>query len=212
MLSNKADRIAMPSWKWPDTGWYFTAIGAFLGLLLLVAPDSIKLTFLPRVILAIVASLAPGLWIIGTHIQKVLVALYLRSKDYDVIRDSYDEVFSEQQNSKSLINALMRERENRRTLRISHCYCYLGNAYIALTRKKGFRVGVGDSFTVVDQENGQALGDFMITEAQEESYIGKSQGNINAVWFGYIRQAGTARSEPPPTAVALFIDSNGETS
>ncbi len=154
--------------------------------------------------------LSPALWVIGAFLLRLLCALNNRARAYVTIREAYNAILIEQEQSKSLIYALMRERENHRTLRIEYCYFYNERAFIALTRKKGFRVQVGNAFTVVDQENGLVMGDFVITDDKGDCYLAMSPQNIDAVWLGYIRQAGASRSEPPPSAVALFIESNGE--
>jgi hypothetical protein len=129
----------------------------------------------------------------------------LRARGHSALVASLDEAYVELDRANFVINALVQERKERNSLRIEYCYVFDDRPMIALKRKRGFRLKAGDSLIVVAQDIGRVLGEFEVTEDAGDRYLARSSGPVDALWLGYMKQAGTARSEPPPYALAMRL-------
>ena len=205
-------RIPDPEFRWPASGWWFTAIGALIGGVFLVAPGSIELPVLGRLLVCMVLMFTPAIGVVLRHIWRRDRAFARRARAYGVLVTSLGDANYELDRANSVINELVRERHERSSLRIAYCYLYDGNPMIALERKRGFRVKVGDSLTVVDLDAGRVLGTFEVTEDGGNLCRARSSGSMDALWLGYMKKSGPVHSEPPPNALAirLSVEENGD--
>jgi len=207
---SKIDEIALPSFKRPDSGWWFTTIGAIVAIALIIAPKSVNFSLAARITLVLVFIFLPAVWASLAFAVSSFTQMVRRSFAYPRVYETVSSITMELEQSKLLINALMLERENHRSLTVAYCFMFRDSACISLNRKRGFRVKTGDRCTVVDQENGQVLGRFVVIEVRPESYIARAEDHVDPIWLGYMRQAGTAHSSAPPNAAAIFIQLIGE--
>lgn len=227
MTESVHQRIADPVFRWPASGWWLTGISAVIGCVLFVWPRSIELSFPIRTVICVAVVLLPAITLALRHVWRRHSVFHRRVRAYGDLVTSLEDANCELHRAKeeakseleranneaqskldragALISTLLREREQKNSLRIAYCYVYHGKPLIALKGKRGFSANVGDPFTVVDLEAGNVLGTFEVTEKTGDHWIASGSGHIDALWFGYMKLAGSTRSEPPPNARAIRL-------
>jgi hypothetical protein len=195
-------RIADPVLRWPPSGWWFTIIGALIGAALLLAPDSIRLSFPKRLLVCVALILTPAVVLVLGHICRRDRAFVRRARAYGALVTSLDEANVGLDRANSVINELVLERQERNSFRIAYCCVLEGKPMIALERKRGVRLKVGDSLTVIAPDLG-ALGTFEVIDDAGKQCRALSAGPMNALWLGNMKRAGAAHSEPPLLALAM---------
>ncbi len=208
-------RIPDPVFSWPPSGWWLTAIGVLISCAIFVVPSLAELPLLRRLLifgfLILVAAALPVL----VHLGRRDRAVARRARGYNAVVTSLDETKAELDRAKdeakseldrgnSVIDALVRERQERNCFRIAFCYISDGKPMIALERKRGVRLKVGDSLTMFAPDLG-VLGTFEVIDDAGQQCRALGFGPIDALWLGSMKQAGATRSEPPMLAVAMRL-------
>lgn len=226
MTAPTHQRIPDPVFSWPPSGWWFTAIGALIGSALFVVPSLAEWPLLRRLLIFGLLILFAAALPVLVHLGRRNRAVARRARGYNAVVTSLDETKSELDRAKdeakseldrakdeanseldranSVIDALVLERQERNSFRIAYCYVYDDKPMIALERKRGVRLKVGDSLTVIAPDLG-ALGTFEVIDDAGKQCRARSSGPINALWHGSMKQVGAARSEPPIRALAMRL-------
>ena len=209
-MTNPPPELKIPRYSWPTSGWWATIVGTLIGGIVFLAPDTIELPILSRVLLFLAIAILPAAMIlIGTWFHRLLV-FYRRATNYESAILAFSDIQTELDKNSQLTNLLLQERQSTRAFKIEHAYLYNSVAYIALNKKPGFTADPGDILTVVDQSNGKHLGDFEVTELKPKHYIARALGDIDALWMGYIVQNGASPSAPPPESLAIKFQKNDD--
>ena len=203
--------IPNPVFSWPPSGWWFTFIGAMIGSALFVVPSSIELSFPKRLLVCVVLILTPAIVFVLRHVWRRNRAFIRRARAYGALVTSLDESNFELDRANSAIKELVLERQERNSFRIAYGFVLDGKPIIALERKRGVRLKVGDSLTVIASDLG-VLGTFEVIDDAGKQYRARSTGPMDALWLGSMKQAGAAHSEPPILAVAirLSVEEDGD--
>lgn len=209
MTGRDHQRIANPTFRWPTSAWWFTVIGALIGVVFLVVPRFIELSLLGRLVvcgaLIFVAASLPVLRYVWRR-DRVFAR---RARSYGAVVASLDETNFKLDRANSVINKLVLERDERNSFRIAYCCIVDDKPMIALERKRGARLKVGDTLTVVAPDLG-FLGTFEVIDDAGKQCRAITSGPMNALWLGSMKQAGAIHSEPPILALAMRLSVEGD--
>lgn len=196
--------IKYPSFHWPRSGWWFTVIGAVVGVGYIVYPRVVQLTLPNRAIVGAGITLAPGVLVLASFLLRAIRVFVNRARTFSQILQ-YQCMLEEKLGClQELIRLLLSDRTNKAYV-IDHCYDYENRTVIALKKKPGPSLSVGQAIAVIDQKDAAPLGKFVVTRSDTEFYLCEVTGYMDPLWLGYVKQAGTTHSQASPSAVAVAI-------
>lgn len=198
-----------PVWKWPESGWVWTVLGSIIAILVLAFPDLTKLTGRQRFEIAATAVLATSGYVLLRYVGRVATTAVCRALAFDRLSYLHDATAAELRRTKRLASDLIRERESLREFRILYTFVHEEAPYIALARKPGIKLVIGQRLVVADPD-GSFRGAFDVVEERAREYLARCAAGMDPVWLGYARLAGAAHSEAPVGATAILLATNGE--
>jgi hypothetical protein len=198
-----------PAWKWPDSGWIFTVIGAIFSALVLAFPDMTKLNGRERLALAAAAALSTFAFILLRYVAAIASTATRRALSYGELSLVSASTSAELSKTRSLCSELLRERQSLRRFQILYTFIHADEAFIALKHKEGIKLQIGQKLAVADTK-GACRGTFRIMTTDNSEYRAKSLGDMDAIWLGWAKLAGAAHSEPPVGSTALALNTNGD--
>jgi hypothetical protein len=149
----------------------------------------------------------PFFAVTGDYIVRCAVTIYRRFAQYEslleVIRkDRYELEESRQQLSlsESLVSELLVAFAR---IEIQLVQVFRGDVFVRLKPKRNMKLQIGNRVRVIDVRDGKAMGTFEVTEVAP-AYLGKALGDLNPLWSGYLREAGTESTAPPHLAAFLL--------
>ncbi|MCI0488132.1 MAG: hypothetical protein L0229_16210 [Blastocatellia bacterium] len=187
---------------------WLTAVGALIGILLLVVPSLVKQVLWIRLFVAIICSTLPLLIFVFIHSVKVLFVALERLRHYDYLYEAYEKATEEVQRAQEMILYLLRELTSGRRFEIEKVLYYDQEVYIIVGKKrgKGRKLEVGNNLIVMNLWNGTIMGKFEVSEVRQKDYRARNTGYISPVWLGYIHKSGASESSPPPDTAAIYIE------
>lgn len=205
--------IPYPRFVWPNSGWWFTVIGAIAGLAVILYPDISDFELMPRIIISVCFTVCPAVLLLLAFILRYLIAVTNRARALTDAQEKVRALESDLLATRDVVRALLLERSNRRAYTIVHCYIYADRTFIALRKRTGPTLMENQRIAVVDTQTSAVMGHFIYRRTEGENYVCEQDGHMDALWLGFIRQAGTQYSVAPPEALAFAImESTGDTS
>lgn len=159
---------------------------------------------------ALTFGMAPAGVLFLLHVWRVDRVFARRARAYGEVVTLLDETTFKLDRANSVINELVQERQERNSFQIAYCYFVDDKPMIALERKRGVRLKVGDTLIVIAPDLG-VLGTFEVIDDAPKQCRAISSGPMDALWLGSMKQAGATRSEPPILAVAMRLSVEGDT-
>lgn len=209
MTARVHQRIVDPALRWPTSGWWFTVIGALIGVVFLVVPKFIELPLLARLLVFGALVFVAVVLHILLHAWRLNRVFARRARAYGAVVTSLDETTFKLDRANSVINELVQERQERNSFQIAYCYFVDDKPMIALERKRGVRLKVGDTLAVIAPDLG-VLGTFDVIDDAGRQCRAVSSGPMDALWLGSMKQAGAIHSEPPLLALAMRLSVEGD--
>jgi hypothetical protein len=219
-----ADELA--TWKWPRWRWYdwvwITGVAAsLLQVLSTLWPNLAQQS--PSIRTGVVALLFVVSMCVApvSYAIKVLRRASRIMREAGRVRTAFIDLRSEVQSgfSKGLATLkaeLERCREEREEARLALLDYLAANTpydlervalhkdtvYVILRRKAGRPLQKGTVFVVVDQGDGQLMGEFELTNVTREEYETRAMAPPSPVWVGFLHESPTA---PPPLNCKAFV-------
>jgi hypothetical protein len=206
-MTDRSQKVEYPHLTWPSSGWWFTVIGALIGLGILLFPSITELALPRRVAIALLLLLIPTFFILIRYISQIASVFCRRANRFDTHLAYMKSLREKLVSAQSTISDLVYERQNRNAYAISYCYCYNDRTYIALRKKRGVNIEEGARVAVVDFKTGSVMGDFRGIKDADDHFLCQKEGYMDALWLGNVRQHGSQHSEAPPEALAIVISS-----
>jgi hypothetical protein len=204
-MTNSNDSIYYPKLRWPVSGWWFTVVGAFAGLAVLIFPILTLLCDRQRFYVCLLLIVMPGGIILLSHSARCLNIFIKRALHYGQHKQTITSLNQQLGEAQRLLIALFQERQQRNSFEIAYCFAFEDRTFVALRRKKGRAPTIGSDVTVIDRDSGALIGKFRIQKDSKQYLICELAGYIDALWLGNVKQHGTQHSEPPPEAVAWVL-------
>lgn len=199
-------RIDYPRFRWPDLASWSTLVAFLLALALFLVPQCNAVKFELRLALAFGLVLASGCAVGFLHAISWSSCLMRRAGAYDSMFACLEETRKSLASSKSTVIQLLRERGERRCTRIDYCYMSRDTMTIALRKKQGFSVQIGDVFLVIDERDGFIAGAFTVSKRNGQHILAcAEEGAVDGLWMGEVMQSGSGQSHVPPTFLAVNI-------
>ena len=202
-LPTKADwprlTLSKSGWWWAGAyGVALTAVGFFYAVF----------TAQHHPWLALIAVLVlPFFAVAVDYIVRCAVTMYRRFAQYESLlavirRDRYelDESRHQLSISESLVSELLVAFAR---VEIQLVQVFRGDVFVRLKPKRNMKLQIGNRVRVIDVRDGKAMGTFEVTEIAP-AYLGKALGDLNPLWSGYLREAGTESTAPPHLAAFLL--------
>lgn len=204
-MSKALQDIPYPRFVWPRPGWWFTVLGTLVGVAVLVFPDLSSLGITGRCAVAAGLIAGPGLIIALIFMMRIALTFCRRAVGFKKLLGQIVEIKERLVSTEFTVLRLVQERRNRNAYSIAHCHTYDNRTFIALRRKRGRKLSVGQKITVVDCDGPSVMGHFNIIREDGEYYVCELQGYMDALWLGNIKQHGSQHSQAPPEALAIAI-------
>ena len=201
--------IEYPRLQWPGWKGWFGAIGALIAIVVFLWPSLSSHSLGYRVCIILVIVL--GLWglFLCWHGYRCLATFVARGRAYlSVLRDLRT-VISERDIAYKVVEAMIAERKERGCHAIDYCYMSGNRAMIALKKKRGSRLCNGASLTLVE-DGGVIVGMLTVVKENGSHYHARADAFTDALWLGYMKQAGATQSMSPPGAFAMYLPNQGE--
>ena len=197
-----------PRWKWPESGWWLTAAGALIGILLLAIPSFVSHELWIRLAVVITCFILPLLIFIFIYLTKVLFVALERLRHYDDLHEAYEKATEEVQRAQKMILYLSQELTSDRRFEIEKVLYYNHEVYIIVRKKRGRgrKLEVGDKLIVMDLRDGTIMGEFEVSEVRQKDYRARKTGYIYPVWLGYIHQADATESSATPDTEVIYME------
>jgi hypothetical protein len=192
-------RAQWPRMILPKSGWWWA--GAYGVALSAAAFFYTVFTAQQHPWRALVAVLVlPFFAIAGDYLVRCAATMYRRFAQYDSLFDvigraQYELNESRQQLSisESLVTDLLVAFAR---IDIPLVQVFRGDVFVRLKPKRNLKLQIGNKVRVIDTRDGKVMGTFEVTET-EPAHLGKALGDLNPLWSGYLRDAGTESSAPP---------------
>ena len=204
-MAETGTKLAYPGFRWPNSGWWFTVIGALAGLAVLAFPGLLQLTGRQRLAVCAVLIVVPACIIVSYHCARCVRVFIRRALQYERLRELIVSLNTRQEAGDRLCNALLQERENRNAFEVAYCYAFGDRTFIALRTKRGPGRSAGAEVRVTDRESGALMGVFRLTRKCDGHYLCELVGYMDALWLGNVKKHGSQHSEPPPEAIAWIL-------
>jgi hypothetical protein len=141
---------------------------------------------------------------------RLLHTSYKRFKAYDAIftlslKRNQDFIQSEQRRADTwyLTQELLATVLASKQITVEKVQVFNKRISLLLKPRRGARVVIGDQLTVVDLTGGAVMGTFQITQIDPICQA-KALADLDPLWSGYIRDAGSETSLPPESVAILM--------
>ncbi|MCE5197553.1 MAG: hypothetical protein ABFD54_04210 [Armatimonadota bacterium] len=207
-MDQKYEKLEYPRFSWTGAtwSWYTAILGVVLALYFGFVP---KMPLKNSLEIVLFIFLAPVMLTVAWHFVRVASVGYKRIQQFDVLVKHIQLLSDRLASAQQTIIDLLQERQNRKKYSIAYCYIYKDQPVMVLCKKRGATVPVESKVTVVDTELNDVIGHFRVINQDDDHYLCRQDGYIDAVWLGFIMERGSQQSMVSPTAVA-FITSIGD--
>jgi len=208
--SNSFFKYPWPHWKKLNSGWWLTAIGTLIAIILFLFPTILSIEFWIKSVVILILVFSPLLISSLIFLCKVITVTLRRILNYSKLLNEYQLKICELENAKKMILNLLKELTPIQRFNIEKVILYDKKLFIHIQKKKEMKLENGYKLGVFDLLEGNLMGLFKITEERNNEYIAQNFDYISPVWLGYIHQTGTVESTAPPNTIAVYLQNNGE--
>ncbi|CAN5899435.1 hypothetical protein BH23PLA1_BH23PLA1_08650 [soil metagenome] len=203
-------RADWPSWNWRESGWWLTAVGFIIAVVLLVFPGITTLELRVRLGLALLALLMVPLALLALfHLFKALPVALARLRQYDILYPQIEELEKERNVLRSSIIDLWEHLTSGQKLNIKKILYHRETVYLLLEKKRGKRIEVGTTLRAIDIQDGYFMAVLKIIEVRGEGYLAEAS-SVNPLWLGQIHRLNLPESSPPPRIAAFLLPKQDE--
>lgn len=202
-------KYSWPTWKWPESIWWWAVVAVFATIVFWLFPDKKTLSKVHQFELGILILLSPFVFVVLRYAGRLLASASGRVVSFGNLYQLWESSSSQLRKTEALCAEFLRERQSRRAFRIQHTFIQGDAAYIAIVPKQGIRLSTGQRLYVVGVD-GNFRGTFEVIDDDNPTRHAKSMGDMDALWLGWARQAGAARSDPPVGSTALLLTADGD--
>lgn len=201
-------KIELPVLRWPPLTRLISLVAGLIAVVVLVIPSLTEERLAVRVTAsASIVALAIAFPVLP-FVAKGVAARWRRARAYESLLTYSEEVTAELEKSQALVTLLVKERNGYREFQLAECYSYEAAAYVKVRRKRGLSLSHGHLLVVVTR-SGRNMGTLEIVETGPKEYLAKLRGDADPLWRGAIYDKGGAYCPPPPQAVAVLPNDEG---
>lgn len=203
-LASRLPPHGRPEWVARDSGWWLTALGVVLGLLVVLLPQvtGAQSPWWLRGLLAIAAFAFLHFLLRLVYWAGLFSLRWRKGAAYDVLHTNWEAARNELAEAR---NTIRRYAAAASPYELDRVQVLRDRLYLLIRKKRGPALTPGMHFAVLDTSTFSLMGKFVITEIRTGVYVARDDGYVSPVWIGYIKHTGRTECAPPPGSVAVLI-------
>lgn len=207
-MEDESLQLKFANWHWPKSGLLFTIASGIISIIVVIFVNAFSEWLLAiRIAVVVGAFILPLFVAFMVQSSARLIVSIRRAHNYPITLQKLAEARNATEKHKQLITRLLGERRRWLMFAISGAYVFEDRPLIHIEKKRGTTIGTADTFSVVDENSGQHYGTFTYLESRREHYVAESNGDIDPLWHGYLREnPGTEMPVPPGMCAVLHRD------
>lgn len=203
-------RAGWPSFRWKDSGWWFTVSGTTAALLFFLVPRGAALDVRGRLLVCFSLLLAPSglllLRYLASAAKMIVVRIFYYSKVYALFEQSLARAAALEQHLSEYVGD-----QTRYEILAVQWHRERGDVYLVIQKKSGKPRDIGAWFTAYDRSDGRLMAELEIIEVRDRGYLAKVNGYIDPLWLGEVRDRDMPEIPPPPEVWAYIRPRQGDT-